>query len=91
MLIKLVKPFKVKDKEFTEIDLDFEKLTGRQLADAEKEARAMGDQSPSVIVSMQYHSIIVAKLMGIPVDDLFDMNAADYKKLMVETAAFFLQ
>lgn len=91
MLIKLTKPFKVKDKEVTEIELDFEKLTGKQLTDAEKEARAMGDRSPSVLVSMLYHSIIVAKIIGVPVDDVLAMNAADYKVLVSEAATFFLQ
>lgn len=90
MKIKLTQPLKVKDKEITEIDLNFEKLTGKQLADAEMEVRAMGDQTPSVFLSMKYHSVIVAKLIGVPVDDILAMNAVDYKNVMVQVAAFFL-
>ena len=90
MKIILKQPLKVKDKEITEVKLDFEKLTGKQLADAEKEARAMGDQSPSVMVSMQYHSVIAAKMIGVPVDEILAMNAVDYKNIIVQVASFFL-
>ncbi len=90
MKIALKQPFKVKDKEVTEIELDFEKLTGKQLTDAEKEARSMGDTTPSVFLSMQYHSVIAAKLIGVPVDDILAMNAVDYKNVMVQVATFFL-
>lgn len=90
MKITLTQPFKVKDKEITEIDLNFEKLTGKQLANAEKEVRAMGDTTPSVFISMQYHSVIAAKLIGVPVDDILSMNAVDYKNIMVQVASFFL-
>lgn len=90
MKIILKQPLKVKDKEITEVELDFEKLTGKQLAAAEKEARAMGDQSPSVMVSMQYHSVIAAKMIGVSVDDILEMNAVDYKNIIVQVASFFL-
>jgi len=91
MKVSLIHPFRIKDEEVSEIDLDFEKLTGKQLADAEREARAMGDQTPSVMVSMQYHSIIAAKLIGVSVDDVLGMNAVDFKNIMVQVASFFLQ
>lgn len=90
MKIALNQPFKIKDKEVTEIELNFESLTGKQLADAEKEVRAMGDQTPSVFLSMQYHSAIAAKLLGMPVDEILAMNAVDYKNIMVQVASFFL-
>ena len=55
-----------------------------------KVMRAMGDTTPSAFLSMNFHAIVAAKLIGVPVDDLFDMNAADFKNITVAVAGFLL-
>ncbi len=88
--IKLEKPMKIKGKETKVIHLDLEKLTGNDLVQAEREARAMGVAEGSVLASMKYQAIICAKAIGCTVDDLLGINAADFKNIVRQAAAFLL-
>lgn len=90
MEISLKKAIRVNGEEKEKINLDFEGITGRDLIDAEKVMRAMGDTTPSAFLSMNFHAIVAAKIIGIPVDDVFDMNAADFKNITVAVAGFLL-
>lgn len=89
-VIKLKKPVTVKGKPTTEVNLDFEKLTGNDMIQAEKVARAMGVGEASVLASMKYQIIIAAKAIGCPVDDLFELGAVDFKNIAKETTNFLL-
>lgn len=89
-VIKLKKPVTIKGKPVTEVNLDFEKLTGNDMIQAEKEARAMGVGEASVLASMKYQAIIAAKAIGCPVDDLFELGAADFKNIVKEATNFLL-
>lgn len=80
----------VKGNEVTEIELNFENLTGKQLIKAEREARANGDQTPSVFLSMNFQAAVAAKLIGVPVDDIEDLPATDFRNLVVPVASFLL-
>ena len=64
--------------------------TGTFKSVPKKVMRAMGDTTPSAFLSMNFHAIVAAKLIGVPVDDLFDMNAADFKNITVAVAVFLL-
>ena len=90
MKIILNKGINVNDNIVKEIDLDFDKLTGKDLIAAEKETRHLGDQTPSVLLSMTYQASIVAKIVGVPVDDILALSATDFKKLIAPTASFLL-
>lgn len=88
--IKLTKAIMVKGVETKEVELDFDKLTGKQLIQAEREVRLKGDQTPSVFLSMNFQAAIAAKLIGILVDDLEDLPATDFRNLVVPVASFLL-
>ncbi len=90
MKITLKKAIKVKGKETNSVTLDFDGITGNDLIEAERTLRAMGDTSPSAYLSMKYHAIIAAKLMGVPLDDVLEMNATDFKNVTVAVAGFLL-
>lgn len=89
-VIKLKKPVTIKGKPTTEVNLDFEKLTGNDMIQAEKVARAMGVGEASVLASMKYQAIIAAKAIGCPVDDLFELGAVDFKNIAKEATSFLL-
>lgn len=89
-VVSLVKPITVKGKETNEVTLDFEKIRGTDLIAAEKEVRKMGDTSPTVFLSMNFQAVIAAKLMGIPVEDLYAANATDFKNIIMVVANFLL-
>ncbi len=88
--VKLTKALMIAGKEVNEVELDVEKLSGRDLTMAERESRAMGDNAASVFVSMNFQSIVVAKLLNVPVDDILDLPVTDFKQLVVPVASFFL-
>lgn len=50
----------------------------------------MGSGEASVLASMKYQAIIAAKAIGCKPDDIFEMNAADFKNILVLTASFLL-
>lgn len=86
--IKLTKAINIKGVETKELELDFEKLTGKQLIQAEREVRLKGDQTPSVFLSMNFQAAVAAKLIGIPVDDLEDLPARDFAMLTASVTNF---
>lgn len=88
--VTLNKALKVKGKEVTEITLDFDKITGSELLKAEKEARAMGDISPSMFISMTYQAVVAAKLIGVTPDDIMALPATDFRNLVAPVATFLL-
>ena len=88
--IKLSKPFNICGKDVTELNFDFDKITGADLTAAEREVRAMGDQTPSVFLSMQFQAAVAAKMLGVPVDDLLAMPASDFKKVVLPVTNFLL-
>lgn len=58
-------------------NIDFQKLTGNDLINAEKEARNLGDKTPTVLLSMTYQASIVAKVIKVPIDDVLSLPAND--------------
>lgn len=88
--IKLSKPLNIAGQDTNEITLDFDKITGLQLTAAEREVRAMGDQTPSVFLSMQFQAAVAAKMLGVPVDDVLAMPASDFKKVVLPVTNFLL-
>lgn len=88
--VKLSKPLTVKGKDLTEVTFNFESLTGNDLMTAERETRAMGDQTPSVFASMRFQAILAGKMVGVPADDILALPAADFKNVIYVVASFLL-
>lgn len=84
--IKLSKPLMIKGEETKEVKLDFNSLTGKQLIDAEREARLKGDQTPSVFLSMTFQAIVAGKLIGVLADEIEDLPATDFRNLVMPVA-----
>lgn len=88
MKVKLEKALITTGGEVKEVEFDFNKLKGSDLIAAEKEVRAMGDQTPSVFLSMNFQAIVAAKLIGVPVDDILDLPATDFRNIVFPVANF---
>lgn len=84
--VTLNKALVVKGKETSEISLDFDKITGNDLLQTEKEARAMSDQSPSVFLFLLFQVLVTAKLIGVPPDDIMALPAQDFRNIIVPVA-----
>lgn len=90
MKVKLEKALTTTGGEVREVEFDFNKLKGSDLIAAEKEVRAMGDQTPSVFLSMNFQAIVAAKLIGVPVEDILDLPATDFRNIVFPVANFLL-
>lgn len=88
--IILSRSIKIGDSETTEIEIDFSKITGNDLVRAEAEARAKGDTSPSMFLSMKYQLMLAAKIIGVKYEELLDLPAEDCKKVIAPVALFLL-
>ena len=90
MEIEISKSITVNGKELTKLELDFNKITGRDLVQSEVEARAKGDTSPAIFLSMKFQMIVAAKSMGVKYEDLMELPASDCKKIIAPTALFLV-
>lgn len=90
MIVKLKTSLKIKDQTMNEVSLNFDNITGNDLVAAESEVRAMGDQTPSVFLSMRFQAAVAAKLIGAPVDDVLALPVPDFRKLVLPVANFLL-
>lgn len=90
MIVKLKTSLKIKDQTVNEVSLNFDNITGNDLVTAESEVRAMGDQTPSVFLSMRFQAAVAAKLIGVPVDDVLALPVPDFRKLVFPVANFLL-
>lgn len=78
----------VNGKEVKDITLDFNKLTGLDLLDAEQEARMAGDTTPVLILSSKYQCMIAARLLGAKYDDIIALPARDFVRITSAVANF---
>ena len=64
-------------------------LSGHDLIAAEQQVRAAGDLTPMINLSMQYQAALAAKALGMKLDDVMDLPAPVFTKL-INTVATFL-
>lgn len=89
--MKLSKAIIKDGAEITELNFDFEnKITGKQIIAAEKEARAMGDNTPDACYSKIFQAIIAAKAAAEPVlvDDILSLTGGDFIRATTEASNF---
>ncbi|MGF9907266.1 phage tail assembly protein [Brevibacillus porteri] len=78
MNIKLIEPLVKDGNSIEELTLDLKKLTGRDMIDAEEEARALGDNTYHPLNGQKGLAVIAAKATGLLVDDILSLAAPDY-------------
>lgn len=64
-------------------------LSGHDLIAAEQQVRAAGDLTPMINLSMQYQAALAAKALNMKLDDVMDLPAPVFTKL-INTVATFL-
>lgn len=78
MILKLSVPLVKDGNQITELSMDMHKLTGRDMIDAEQEARALGDNTYHPLNNQKGLAIIAAKATGLVVDDILSLTAPDF-------------
>ena len=91
MKINLKKPVTFESKEYTEVNAEFDNLTGQDLIDATNEARARGDQSVLVELSKLYQAIVAAKAAKVPVDMVIGLGGKDFVAITKAAQSFLLE
>lgn len=64
-------------------------LSGRDMIAAEQQVRAAGDLTPMINLSMQYQAALAAKALDMKLDDVMELPAPVFTKL-INTVATFL-
>lgn len=77
-------------RECTELELDFEAITGRDLIAANKEAVKLEGPSLSPILSQAYQAAVAARAAGIPMEAILNTNAVDFTAITVSAQDFLL-
>lgn len=85
------KPFAFEGKEYKEIRLDLDALSGRDVIDAEAEARAMGVRAIMLESSKAYQAILAAKAAGVAVDFINALPAKEFSRVTGEVQGFLLE
>ena len=88
MKITLSKALTYRDKEFTELDLVLDDITGQDLIDVEEDMKRRGLTVNAWEYSRTYLIAVAARALKIPADALKGLSAKDFTTLINETLSF---
>lgn len=83
-------PIEFEGKTYTEIELNVDFLTGRDMINAVNEARAMGDTSQVPELSKIYQAVLASKAAKVPADMIVALPAKYFSKVTLTVANFLL-
>ena len=89
-IYKLLKPIKIDGEEKTELEYDFDNLTGEDLQNATKDLTRNGMTVSVTELDTNYHAAIFAKSADIAFEDMKRLSARDYTKCTSLVRDFFL-
>lgn len=89
MEIKLSKEFEYEGKTYKTLNLDMDKLTGKDILAVESEAVAMAG-GPVTDFSKTYQAVLAAKAAGVAPDMIIALPAKDFLTVTLEASAFLL-
>lgn len=89
--ITLAKSIETTNGIVTEVNLDFDSLTGQDIIEAEKEFSMRGGNAIMKENSKMYQGIIAAKVSGIIYDDLLLCTAKDFSNITLQVQNFFYE
>lgn len=93
--ITLSKPFTFEGKEYKELTLDLNSITGNDIETAEIQFIAQNPevaaQTPLKELSKGFQAIIAAKAAKVPVELIKALPAADYSKVTMRVQVFLLK
>lgn len=90
MIVKLNKEYDLGGKKVNEINLDFDKLTGKDLIKAEKDFKARYTGATVKELEDGWAVTVAEVASGIKYGDLLKLEAKDYLKIVNKTRNFLL-
>lgn len=90
MKIIFDKPFSFDGKEFKEIDVDLESLTGRDVSEVKRMWAQAGNFSTVVVTDVDFCAYLGAKAAKMPYEFVEALPAKDYCRLAQSVSNFLL-
>lgn len=63
-------------------------VTGKDFLNAERQARQMGDQTASIVLSGQFQAILLANALKVPVEDIEELPVAEFVQALSKVNTF---
>ena len=82
------KPYKFDDAEFTEIDLDLDSLTGKDISSAKRIWSMAGNFSPMPSTDMDFCAALAAQASNQPIEFFESMPAREFNKITQAVSNF---
>ncbi|MDA3731671.1 phage tail assembly protein [Niameybacter massiliensis] len=88
MKMKLKKPINFEGELITELNLDLDCLTGKDMIDAQKEIQSL--DVPVLEFNKEYLAVVAAKACGMPTDLIPLLGIKDFSTITVQVQNFLL-
>lgn len=89
-VVRFRKVFQFEGKEYDNLEMDLDSLTGNDVINAENEARALGVRAVMLESSKEYQAIVAAKAASVTVDLIKALPAKEFSSVTGEVQAFLL-
>ncbi len=91
MKFTLTKEIELNGNMVSELEIDLDSLSVKDLSEAKTEWMRAGGFSPMPTLDMDFNMRCVAKALNVPFEDLQSMSGKDYMRLSQEVTGFFLK
>jgi len=88
--VKLSKKITIDGKDTDVLELDFDKVTGNMLIDAEKMMRTAGDMTPNPYFAQTFQSALASKICPLSFIELGKLPGKDFAKICTAVFTFLL-
>lgn len=83
-------PFNFEGKEYKELDIPIENLTGQDISAAKREWASAGNFSPVPVADSDFCAAVAARACKLPVEFFYALPAREYAKLTQTVSNFLL-
>ncbi len=84
------KPYTYEGKEYTEIEMDLEGLTGKDVSLAKRAFTRFGGYSPIIATDVEFCTFLATKAAKLPFEFVEKLPAKDYCRLGQEVSNFLM-
>ena len=91
MGLKLSKEYEYDGKQYKELKLNLEELTGKDMLTAEKEAKLLDPHINVPELSKTYLAVLASRAAQVPVDFVVNLKAKDFSAVTLEVQNFLLE
>lgn len=88
MEIKLEKSYEINGEMIDTLELDFDKLTGRQLVQLEKDFKKENKGELILVANNAFAAKVAAFCSGLKEDDILDLSGKDFTSVTTEVTVF---